>query len=173
MSKGGKRPRGLDFLRLRQRELAAIHGIDERTLRRWDDSGHPRNPDGTYSAPASIEWRIAHELGTTRDLDQERARLAAAQADKVEMENAVRRGELIYAQHVRDTWGVIFANIKAGMLALPARVAPLVEERVRGRVFELIDARVRELLEELADSDPVGEYPPDDDAEGNGSGHVS
>jgi hypothetical protein len=49
-----------DWKRLKQREIAAAHGVTSRTVRKWTGSGMPRNRDGSYDLTNSIHWRLAH-----------------------------------------------------------------------------------------------------------------
>lgn len=160
----GKAAPDRDFTALTQVELAAVHGVTSRTVHRWTSSGLPRRDDGTYCAADTIAWRIAREAGTgDLDLSHERARLAAAQAEKVERENALAAGQLIYASHASAAWGQILVAIKSGVLALPSRVAPYIDDPlVRAQVVALLEDRVHEVLSELAESDPLAESPPED-----------
>lgn len=52
----------------------------------------------------------------------ERARLAAAQADNVEMKNKVMRRELIPEAEVEATWSEIVVATRNAIMAAPARI---------------------------------------------------
>lgn len=87
------------------------------------------------------------------DLTAEKARLAKEQADKHEIENAVRRGELIEAADALDTWGDQIANARAKILAIGHTVAPVVAAETDATACqELIDERAKEALGELSES---------------------
>ncbi len=78
----------------------------------------------------------------------ERARLAKAQADSVELRNAVRRGALVDAEAVATEWEGICRTIRAGMLRLPKRAAAHLPH-LTSRDVSLLDAEIRALLIEL------------------------
>ena len=54
---------------------------------------------------------------------KQRARLAAAQAHPVELKAAKLRGELVEAAAVETGWSSVLRTVRAGMLAVPSRVA--------------------------------------------------
>ena len=53
----------------------------------------------------------------------ERARLAHAQADLAEIKAARQRGLLLEAEAVEREWSAVLRGVRAGLLALPSRVA--------------------------------------------------
>ena len=57
--------------------------------------------------------------GSSLDLSAERARLAAAQADKVEMENQLLRGEIVRVETLEAVLAQTGGKIKAQLEALP------------------------------------------------------
>jgi phage terminase Nu1 subunit (DNA packaging protein) len=76
---------------------------------------------------------------------KERARLAKAQADAIELKNARARGTLIDSEAVALEWEGICRTIRAGMLRVPKRAAArlphLAQQDVRA-----IDDEVRAVL---------------------------
>ena len=79
----------------------------------------------------------------------ERARLAKAQADKVEIANAKARGLLVEAAAVEAEWAGVLRTIRAGMLALPSRCAARLPHLTLHDIGE-IDREVREVLSDLS-----------------------
>lgn len=85
-------------------ELAELFGIDVRTMREWL-RGLPADVPGKSGRGNAALWSVprlvAHKFarpgaaggGEALDLERERARQAKATADKLELENAVKRGE--------------------------------------------------------------------------------
>ena len=142
-----------DFDKLTQEELARVHGTTARTLRDWDGAGHPRNLDGSYCASASIAWRLDRELHGGLNLDAERARLARAQAEKSELDLALRKGSLLERGGViRDGQALVIA-MRARLRALPARLAPeLSTPETYTAVRAAIAAGIDEALEEISDA---------------------
>lgn len=51
------RERPIDLRRMTQKDLAEVHGVDPRSVRRWIGLGMPRNTDGTFDAAATVLWR--------------------------------------------------------------------------------------------------------------------
>jgi len=62
------------------------------------------------------------------DLGTERARLVKAKADLAEMDAGSRRGDLLPAAEVEEAWIAVLARLRARLLVLPDRLAPLVHE---------------------------------------------
>ena len=60
--------------------------------------------------------------GANPDLLAEKIQLARAQRLKIELQNAVKRGELLPAEAVATRWLAIMADIRAAVLNLPARI---------------------------------------------------
>jgi phage terminase Nu1 subunit (DNA packaging protein) len=87
------------------------------------------------------------------DLSKERARLAKEQADKQEMLNAVMRGELLERGAVDDAVIAAFARVRAKMLSVPSKCAPLVVGvETATEVQETLRRSVHDALQELSDT---------------------
>jgi hypothetical protein len=138
---------------LSQTQAATLLSVAPRTLRDWADA--PRNPDGTYPGPALVAYYVAKLRGNSDEFDDQRQRLAAAQAEKVENENAVRRGELADMAEVEKFWTDCIANARAKALALPTKLSPrLVNIGDASLVAAAIRAEIHAMLAELADYAP-------------------
>jgi len=88
---------------LTRQQLASALGVVPGTVTRWERDGCPvakkrsRGQATLFDRAAVEAWRDqvdAIKKAEGLSLEQERALLARAQREKVEMENAVRRGEL-------------------------------------------------------------------------------
>ena len=99
------------------------------------------------------------------DLDAERARLAAEQADKIAMENAEKRGELMHRDHVLTMMGKSLTAFRARVLAAAAKLAPRANPGNPNLAREHIDRELSAALAELANFDP-GEELGDDARDG-------
>lgn len=100
--------------------------------------------------------------GDDLDLSQERARLAKAQANITEMQEAELRGELVRSGEVISHWQAIITNAKTQLLGLPRRIGHLVlGVPTLGEVESVILAEVETTLHELADFVPVPPHPAD------------
>src|SRR3990172_2903447 len=91
------------------------------------------------------------------DIASERARLTREQADRVAMENAKARGELLPAVLVGRAWEKAITSFRARMLVLPRKAVP----RLRGASGDaakekILSGMVREALNELVASDCSG-----------------
>jgi hypothetical protein len=139
---------------LTQTQAAALLSIAPRTLRDWHDA--PRNPDGSYVGPALVAYYVAKMAGGG-EFDDQRQRLAAAQAEKVEHENAVRRGELAPRAAVVHFWTDCIANMRAKALARASKLSPqLVNIADANVIAAAIRADTYAFLGELADYEPGG-----------------
>ena len=89
------------------------------------------------------------------DFEEARTRKTTAEADIKEMEVAQAAGALIPAEEVIATWTDILANLKAKLLAIPVKTAPLVRDEEDLRAIEtVIENQIYEALHELAQYDP-------------------
>ena len=79
---------------------------------------------------------------------KERARLAAAMADKAELQNALLRGTAIDSGAVEREWTGILAGVRARSLAVPSRCAARLPHLTVHDIAAL-DAEIREMLSEL------------------------
>ena len=89
------------------------------------------------------------------DFEEARTRKTTAEADIKEMEVAQAAGALIPTEEVVATWTDILTNLKAKLLALPVKTAPLVRQEEDLRAIEhIIETQIYEALHELAQYDP-------------------
>jgi phage terminase Nu1 subunit (DNA packaging protein) len=98
--------------------------------------------------------RLARPRGGARNLNAaaiaERARLAKVQAVKVEIANKLKLGALVEASVVETEWSGVLRTVRAGMLAVPSRVAARLPHLTPFDVAE-IDAEVRAALTEAGE----------------------
>ena len=137
---------------LTRQQLAAALGVNAGTITRWERDGCPAAKKRTRGQctlfdRAEVEaWRDAVEAAKKSDeglsLEQERALLARAQREKVEMENAVRRGELWPMDLV-----ILEGNHFAKALVAKVRLIPLrliqagiiTREQEQGAMAQVLD----------------------------------
>jgi len=103
--------------------------------------------------PREALTRIYEARTEQTGLAEQRARLAAAQAWRIEAENRLRSGELIERREALRRWNFEARAARAKFMQIPAAVAALVEPDDRQRVGELAESLVRQALDELADFD--------------------
>ncbi len=83
-------------------------------------------------------------------LHDEKLRLAKEQADKIEIQNAAARGELVKSSEVERAWAAMLRDVRAAMLAVPSRCGATLPHLTAYDVAE-IDREIRAALEGLAD----------------------
>lgn len=85
------------------------------------------------------------------DLTAERAALARVQRERIEMENATTRGDLVRFEDVVTQWREEFSRARAKLLAMASKLAPLmVGVKTPAEAKGMIDTVVWEALNELS-----------------------
>ncbi len=114
----------------------------------------------SYDLAATVRAYVQHLRGTASGrggeehvltLTGERARLSRAQAEAVEMKNAVARAELVPAADVERAWGDVLRQVRARILAVPSRLRQSLT--LAPADVELIDRELRAALMELGHAD--------------------
>lgn len=156
--------------------IAGLLDLTERRVQQLVRQGViPRPERGRYDLVGAVRGYVrflreqATRAGGEVDFSAERARLVKAKADLAEMEAALRRGELVPAERVEQAWIAVLAHLRARLLGLPDRLAPLVhEEATIAGARAVIRRTVFAALSELAET-PIDMAHGDDapDAEGS------
>lgn len=145
-------------------EMAQLLGITANRVRTLARDGMLHRPvRGRYDVRASLKTYIgdlrdkASRLGYAggkhlgkSDLEAEKLRLARQQADKIEIQNAAARGELVKASDVERAWAAVLRDVRAAMLAVPSRCGATLPHLTAHDIAEL-DREIRSALEGLAD----------------------
>lgn len=106
-----------------------------------------------FDTRAAIAAYVAYaRKGGNADIDAEKLRLTREQADKIEIQNATARRELVPASEVERTWSGILRDVRAAMLAIPSRVQQRLSHLTAHDVAE-IDREIRDALRETANAD--------------------
>jgi phage terminase Nu1 subunit (DNA packaging protein) len=157
-----KRDEARDDLLFNQKTTAALLGITPRAFADWRiEPCERRGRDAYYHWPAVFAEYLKRRFpnvnpdddGEYLDLNQERARLAKEQADKLEMENAIQRGEIAYLPDVAKQQGRVFQMIRTKALGLPTKCAPHANPENPNIARDIIEREVLELLGEVAAAD--------------------
>ena len=139
-----------------QRQLAYIFKLSSSAISRW-----PLQPVRRFGREVfySMAEAVAHRFAADSrlSLEQERARLAAAQADKAQLDNACRARNLICADVALDVFSRQIAVAKSRLLSMGGKLTPelchaagATVSAAGAAIEELVDREVREILEELA-----------------------
>lgn len=161
----------VDFTEVGLHEAAAICGKSVTTLKSWFNLGCPVIERGGKSkkwriSPAAVmAWReekIAQDaVGDTKNLDFEEARRRkiAAEAGMAELDFSLRRGELIPIEDIANLVGEEYANVRAKLLAIPVKMAPLMlglDDLAKAR--GLLEDSITEAMEELTADEQYSGY---------------
>ncbi|MBI1265431.1 MAG: hypothetical protein GC187_11935 [Alphaproteobacteria bacterium] len=139
--------------------LADLLGITSRHVRNLAADGVARKAGpGRYELRASVRayaesLRAKASRGRAKaddpELRAERLRLAAAQAEKVELSNARTRGELLSARDVESAWAGVLREVRAAMLAIPGRVNQSLPH-LTSHDLATLDREIRNVLAQAA-----------------------
>ncbi len=155
---------------LTSRQLAAAFGVRVRQIGRWVGDGCPVLAPGgpgraaRFDLRAVVGWYLARELaaraprgGDVLDPRHERARRDRAAAEALELRNRVRRGEVVEVAEVVRVWRELLVEVRAQMLALPARLAPVLAPEPDARlVADRLATAITDCLRGLARWRPPG-----------------
>lgn len=128
------------------------------------DDPVPRQENKKFRSDVLGQWlrrKVEREIlvfaGTDPDFidgRHEKARKDKEAADKLALENRVRRGELVEAADVENQWTNILMRVRSRLLSMPTSLAPLVSPEDDPAVIEdIISGSVREALDELSSED--------------------
>jgi len=163
-----------------QREMADILDVSAKSVSLWQREGLPialeteNGLENQYDTGAVIRWWVAREVAkaprtTTEDGESQRDRLARVQADKIELEIAKERRQLIPAEEIEPAWIEMVAAAREALLTVPPRIAPLLAQMDgMDAMRDLLEEQIEEVLQKLAsDGDRVT-----DQAAGEGATEV-
>lgn len=112
-----------------KRQLAEIFGKSEETLTQWQKDGMPvlkrgrKGVDGQYEPHRCIEWLLTREVSKVQG-ELPRDRLARVQAERIEMDMATERGELVPAPEIEPAWAGHVIATRQELLRLPLELGP-------------------------------------------------
>lgn len=138
-----------------QENIASVFGVAPKTIVEWQEQGFPvavRGGPGVaseYETETCIGWLVDREV---RKVQSERPqdRLARVQADKIEMENAEKRGMLIPAEQLEPKLKAAFVSARENWLDAPTRLARELPADLREREA-MLQAEFEAFLHRLAD----------------------
>lgn len=91
----------------------------------------------------------------TLDYQAEKAREAFERANKLELANKQKRGEIVKVSSVQRVWSAMLSNFRSRVLAIPNKCLPLIEGATsKAEVRAILDRAVRECLLELSELEP-------------------
>lgn len=146
--------------------IAKILNLTERRVQQLAKDGViPKAERGKYDLVGSVRGYVKYlqdrALGneaTPTDLQTEKWRLIKAQADEKELQVEQLRGSLILRTEVLEYWQSMLASMRARLLSIPSRSAPIIiTASTVSDVEQVLTLHVHEALAELAsDGAPNG-----------------
>ena len=132
--------------------IADLCGSTRRTvIKRLKDLPRQKGDGRSINYESTDALPIMFGMGKPSDkstLEKQRTRLASAQAEKIELELEVIKGDLIPAEQVRSVVDSMVSAFRSRMLSLPIKAAPVVvtmadaleaEKILRDHVYEALN----------------------------------
>jgi phage terminase Nu1 subunit (DNA packaging protein) len=143
---------------VRAGELADWLGVSERTIAEYARRGIiARSGRGTFPLKESVRAVASHfreqasQRGTTAGLSAERERKVREEADKLAMQNAAARREMVSVAAVADEWSDILRLVRSRMLAAPSRIQQQLGH-LSAHDLDVIDRELRDALTDLSNN---------------------
>lgn len=149
----------IETMLVTDRDLAKLAGVSDRRIRSLAEIGVlERQGRGRYALGPAIRGLLKNAADNASELQRERTRKMAADADLAELEFAKQKNLVAPIEQIALAVGNSFALVRTNMLAIPERVSARIvgstdERHVKGVLTE----EIRQVLTELADS----EWPPE------------
>lgn len=133
--------------------IAKYTDIPASTINYWKDRGYIIDSEEMEPIVKSIIAYLRKQIeekeqkSDKKDYFAEKTRLTSAQADKIELENAVRQGELLEASECERAWSGLIGNSRAKLLNIPSKLAPelaiisdpiAVENKLKSVIYEVL-----------------------------------
>ena len=141
-----------------QREAAQFASVTVRTIRRWQDEGMPRTPEGFYFRPVLTWWRDFKQ-GTMTDLKEQSLQVqlelkkTMAGLARLELEAKldayVRRAE-VQKDNVRKV-----LDLKRGLKNMGRKISARYPIAIRRQLHAHIDAEVNRIIRSFAQASNV------------------
>ena len=155
--------RAVKILELTGPQAASFIGVSYQQFMNYLDGEYPppRQPNKKFRSDDLGKWlrgKVEREILVFANTDpdfidgrHEKARKDKEAADKLALENRVRRGELVEAADVEEEWTNILMRVRSRLLSMPTALAPLVSpEDDPATIEDIISGSVREALDELS-----------------------
>ena len=151
-----------------RRELARVFACSQRVTFEWETAGLPCHRGGRGKR-TRYDLAVVHRWLRDRDeahresvigVDAARARQLTAAAEKLEVENQLRAGELLEREDVERVWGRFVMASRQRFLNWPQVLAPRLvvacEAHGLAGVVSELELELRHCLHELAGDDEQG-----------------
>jgi len=139
-----------------QESIASLFGVAPKTIVEWQEQGMPIAKRGSPGIPSEYEsgdcvrWLVEREVKKVQS-ERPQDRLARAQAEKIEMENAEKRGFLIPADQLEPRLRAAFVAAREAWLDAVPRLARDLPPAGEGTAREdMLQAEFEAFLHRLA-----------------------
>jgi hypothetical protein len=139
-------------------DLAAHLNLTSNRVHQLANDGlFPRLDDKKgFDSLVCVKAYIEHLKGKTKSAAEEKARLDKLRADKVEMEIAIAKAELMNPEEAMEAWSKVIQAARSRILSIPTKAAPLlIGTKSAGEAQNILQRLVNEALKELANPDLV------------------
>lgn len=160
----------IDSLTVSAAVLGNIFGVTDRRIRQMAEEGIiVRAAKGRYNLVDSLKnyilsLKLAADSNDSDNPDgelnfeEEKALHERVKRHISEMKLQTMKGELHKADDVRHVMTDMLSSFKTRMMNIPAKVAPVLEDRDAGYIKERLTSEVTEALNELKDYNPADFY---------------
>lgn len=160
----------IDTLTVSATVLGNIFGVTDRRIRQMAEEGIiVRAAKGRYNLVDSLKnyilsLKLAVDSNDSDNPDgelnfeEEKALHERVKRHISEMKLQTMKGELHKADDVRHVMTDMLSSFKTRMMNIPAKVAPVLEDRDAGYIKERLTSEVTEALNELKDYNPADFY---------------
>lgn len=160
----------IDSLTVSAAVLGNIFGVTDRRIRQMAEEGIiVRAAKGRYNLVDSLKnyilsLKLAVDSNDSDNPDgelnfeEEKALHERVKRHISEMKLQTMKGELHKADDVRHVMTDMLSSFKTRMMNIPAKVAPVLEDRDAGYITERLTSEVTEALNELKDYNPADFY---------------
>ena len=160
----------IDSLTVSAAVLGNIFGVTDRRIRQMAEEGIiVRAAKGRYNLVDSLKnYILSLKLAVVSNdsdnpdgelnFEEEKALHERVKRHISEMKLQTMKGELHKADDVRHVMTDMLSSFKTRMMNIPAKVAPVLEDRDAGYIKERLTSEVTEALNELKDYNPADFY---------------
>ena len=150
----------IDSLTVSAAVLGNIFGVTDRRIRQMAEEGIIVDSLKNYilSLKLAVDSNDSDNPDGELNFEEEKALHERVKRHISEMKLQTMKGELHKADDVRHVMTDMLSSFKTRMMNIPAKVAPVLEDRDAGYIKERLTSEVTEALNELKDYNPVDFY---------------
>ncbi len=135
------------------KRLSELTGKSDRTIKRRCDGLQSRREGNAITFQTTEALPLIYDTEATNPIE-EKARLDRLRADKVELDLAEQRAELLPVEPVAELWAAIVSNLKARLSSIPTAAAPaLASLLTTAEIQAHLEEEIHDVLIELSSGD--------------------